>query len=330
MDRRALRRRLLIVAGVLGVVLLIAAAGVALLLGSLAAGFDGGRRVIPSQQAFPAPSTRPSDSVGDAQNILLLGSDTRGSAPTSLSAIRGQRSDTMLLLHLPADGKGAYLVSLMRDSWVSVPGHGRTKLNAAFSLGGVPLTVQTVESLLGVRIDHVAVVSFSGFRGLTDALGGVTVENQVAFQNLGFDFPQGRTVLDGDEALAYVRARYPFSDGDYQRVRNQRAYLRGVTQALLARGTLLDPGRLRGTVDAISPYLLVDQGLDSGYLASLALRLRDLRGDDLVAFTAPTSGTGTEGDQSVVYLDDDAVRQLGEHLRNDTMSTFSACDTSIC
>ena len=330
MNRGVVRRRLLIAGGLLGVVLLVAAGGVALFLGSLASGFDGGREVIPSQQAFPAPSTRPSASANDAQNILLLGSDTRGPAPTSLSQIRGQRSDTMLLLHVPADGRRAYLISLMRDSWVSIPGHGKAKLNAAFSLGGVPLTVRVVEGLLGVRIDHVAVVSFSGFRGLTDALGGVTVQNRVAFQNLGFDFPKGRITLGGEQALAFVRARYPFADGDYQRVRNQRAYLQGVTQALLARGTLLNPGRLQSTVNAIAPYLLVDQGLDSGYLGGLAVRLRDLRSDDLVAFTAPTTGTGTEGGQSIVFLDEDAMQQLGEHLRNDTMSTFTACETSLC
>lgn len=170
----------------------------------------------------------------------------------------------------------------------------------------------------------------SGFRGLTDALGGVTVRNGVEFDNVGFHFAKGEVTLNGTEALAYVRARYPFRDGDYQRVRNQRAYLTGVAEKLLSRGTLLDPGRLQSTVKTITLYLLVDDGLDSSYLAGQALRLRGLRSADLVTFTAPTTGTGMEGEQSVVYLDEDGVADLAEHLRNDTMDAFTGCQVRVC
>jgi LCP family protein required for cell wall assembly len=318
------------VVGALLVVAVVAAAGVALFLSSLATSFDGGRHVIPSDAAFPAPSERPAESSGDAQNILLLGSDTRGPAPRSLAAIRGQRSDTMLVLHIPGDGKRAYLISIMRDSWVSIPGHGKGKINAAFSYGGVPLTVRVIEGLLKVRIDHVAVVSFTGFEGLTNALGGVTVDNTIAFDNLGHHFAKGQVRLDGSEALAFVRARYPFADGDYQRVRNQRAYLTAVADRFLSRGTLLNPGRLHDSISTIAPYLLVDSGLDSGYLAQQAVRLRSLSSSDIVSFTAPTDGTGTEGGQSVVYFDESAVADLARHLRNDSMATFRGCSVSIC
>ncbi len=310
----------------------VVAGGLGLLLGSLSSAFDGGRHVIPSQEAFPAPSLRPSEpaKTGDAQNILLLGSDTRGPAPTSLSKIRDQRSDTMVLVHIPADGKHAYMISIMRDSWVSIPGHGKAKINAAFSDGGVPLTIRVVEGLFKVRIDHVAVVSFSGFSGLTNALGGVTVKNTRDFSNLGYHFPVGPVKLTGASALAYVRARYPFADGDYQRVRDQRAYLMAVAEEFLSKGTLLNPVKVHDSISTIAPYLLVDSGLNAGYVEQEALRLRGLKTSDIVSFTAPTDGTGMQGNQSVVYLDDAGIADLAEHLQNDTMDQFTGCSVHVC
>lgn len=305
---------------------LVAVAGVLILVASTAHDFDAARRTAPEASFFPAPSERPSASTGEAQNILLLGTDTRGSAPRTLAGVRAQRSDTMLLVHVPGDRTRVTVMSLMRDSWVSIPGHGMGKLNAALSYGGVPLTVRTVEGLLGVRIDHVAIVSFEGFVGMTDALGGVTVENRIAFENLGHRFASGPIRLRGAAALAYVRARYPFEDGDFQRVRNQRAYLDGVVRSLLGAGPL----EARAAIRTVAPYLLTDPGLDSGYLGALAVSLRGLRSKDLVGFTVPTSGTGTEGGQSVVRLDEASVADLGQHLRNDTMASFDRCRVSLC
>ena len=87
----------------------------------------------------------------------------------------------MMLVHIPADRKGAYVTSIMRDTWLDIPGHGKAKINAAFAYGGVPLAVQTLEGLLDTRIDHVAAIDFEGFKGLTDALGGVEINNPIAF-----------------------------------------------------------------------------------------------------------------------------------------------------
>lgn len=322
MRSRPLRHRILVALGALGAVLLVAAIGVGLLVGSVSSSFDTGRHTLPSAEAFPAPSGRPQASTGKAAgaiNILLLGTDTRGPTPVSLAKIRAQRSDTMLLVHIPADRRRVEVMSIMRDSWVPIPDHGHGKINAALSYGGVPLTVRTVEQLLGVRIDHVAIVSFSGFEGLTDALGGVVVDNAIPFDNLGNHFAEGRTRLTGVAALAYVRARYPFADGDFQRVRNQQAYLKGVLSTVLSSATLLNPMKVGSTVSAIAPYLLVDQGFDATYLRSLAVALPSLRTGDVHFFTAPTSGTGMEGDQSVVYLDDERMRQVAVALRNDTL-----------
>lgn len=142
---------------------------------------------IPEGDAFPKSSVRPgpvSPKLAEAQNILLLGSDTRGEVGADLDSIRGQRSDTIMVVHVPADSSGIQVMSIMRDNWVTIPGYGEHKINAALAFGGVPLTVQTVESLIGVRIDHVAIVDFSGFTMLTNALGGVTVDNAVPFTRI--------------------------------------------------------------------------------------------------------------------------------------------------
>src|SRR5690606_401872 len=106
-------------------------------------------------------------------------------------------------------------MSIMRDNWVNIQGHGEAKINAAVAYGGIPLAVNTVENFIDARIDHVALIDFESFKGLTDAVGGVTVNNTIAFDSIngghGFSFAQGEITLNGDEALAFVRERYAFS-----------------------------------------------------------------------------------------------------------------------
>ena len=279
---------------------------------------------IEVEQVFPAEETRPAPATvaPEAQNILLLGSDTRGAVGQDLDTIRGQRSDTIMLAHVPENRESVQVVSIMRDYWVEIPGHGMNKINAALSFGGVPLLVQTLEGLLGVRIDRLAIIDFEGFKGLTNALGGVMVNNPQAFTSRGHTFNQGEIILNGDQALEFVRARYPFTDGDYTRVRNQQLFLKGVMQKLFTRETLTNPGMIAETVDQFSPYLTVDAGFDSAYLTGLGLSLRDIRTENLRFFTAPTLGTGMEGSQSVVYPDWASLEQLALHLQNDTVDQY--------
>jgi polyisoprenyl-teichoic acid--peptidoglycan teichoic acid transferase len=333
MRGHVVRRRLLLSLGALVTVVLVGGIGAAVFVGTLRAEFDNGRTVIPEASAFPAPSLRPAAATGAearAQNILLLGTDTRGSAPASLDAIRAQRSDTMMIVHVPADRKHIYVVSVMRDSWVTIPGYAHAKINAALSYGGVPLVVETLEGLLHLRIDHVAVVSFSGFSGLTDALGGVTVHNSVAFSERGQHFTTGDIRLDGTRALIYVRARYPFPDGDYQRIRDQQAYLKGVIRAVLTPSTLLDPIKVSNSVKAVAPYLLVDKGLDAAYAGSMALSLRSLHESDIHFFSAPTTGTSTIDGQSVVLLDQPKLAELARLLREDRVDQYRPCTGDFC
>jgi LCP family protein required for cell wall assembly len=313
---------------VVGVLALIVVAVVGTYAFTLSRTFDDKTETI--EEAFPDETTRPpvtEGTAGAAQNILLLGSDTRGEVDEDIDALRGQRSDTIMVLHVPADRKHAYVMSIMRDSWVDIPGKGSAKVNAALSYGGVPLVVQTVEGLISARIDHVAIIDFEGFKGLTDALGGVEVDNPIPFSPKhlkGAFFPQGKVTLSGEQALAFVRERYAFADGDFQRARNQQIYLKAVMGKLLSRDTLTDPAKISATVAAISPYLKVDKALDSGYVAGLGLELRSLRTEDITFFTAPTAGTGTSPDgQSIVKLDFDELAVVQEAFRTDTLQNYT-------
>lgn len=299
---------------------------------NLAQTFNSGTTKIDA--AFPEESTRPQKSEpvnGTApMNILVMGSDTRGTAELDIDnqASTDQRADTLMLVHIPADRKNVYAVSLMRDLWVDIPGRGESKINAALAYGGVPLMVQTVESLFQQRIDHVAMVDFEGFKGLTDALGGVEVDVKIPFAPnsgpmKGHYYAAGKQTFNGDEALAFVRERKSFSDGDYQRVRNQQAYLKSIISKTIAKETLTNPVTVSNMVSAVSPFISVDKGFDAGAIGSLAVGMKDLRANDTVMFTLPTLGTGTSADgQSIVVKDPTAINDIAAALSKDQLGAY--------
>ena len=177
-------------------------------------------------------------------------------------------------------------------------------------------------------IDHVVIVSFGGFVGLTDALGGLHVDNRVPFANLWHRFAKGTIALRGDAALAYVRACYPFPNGYYQPAEPasvpERRHRFGYEPEAAGSHRHTIRGPVGGAVPAHRP------GLDSGYVGRLAVSLRGARSSDVVRSMVPTDGTGTEQGQSVVYLDESAVAELASHLKDDSMPGFDACVVSIC
>ncbi|SFS03848.1 transcriptional attenuator, LytR family [Agrococcus baldri] len=288
-------------------------------------------RINPSVQqvetietAFPEDSLRPEADEGPSQpvNVLLLGSDSRAQDGSLLTGL-GDRADTILVAHIPPDRETVQIMSIMRDSWVEIPGQGVSKVNSALAHGGVPLMVQTVEELIDQRIDHVAIIDFDGFEGLTEALGGVTVDNEMAFSTGGYDFPQGEITLQGEEALIYVRARYPFSDGDYQRVTNQRAFLRGMMSQLMTRENLTNPNRAADIFATVSPYMATSDTFDLGTVVSLAPQLAGIDNSRIHTFTMPTLGTGMEGSESVVYVNEEGLAQVQEAFDQESMTTFT-------
>lgn len=290
---------------------------------NLGRNFDRGASTLES--AFPEESARPAK--GSAQDagttVLLLGSDKRpdGVDPN----ITGSRADSIMLLHIPEDGGQMYVMSIMRDTWVDIPGVGESKINAALDHGGMPLMVETIEQNFGTRVDEVALVDFAGFEGLTNALGGVTVNVPEAFTSQdGHRFEAGPQELSGEQALAFVRERYAFADGDYQRVRNQRAYLQAMINKLVSAGTLTNPLKLNEVVKEISPYLTVSDGLTSGWIAQQAPKLVGLSSSDIHMFTVPNNGVGTSADgQSIIVADTDAMQRIGKAISDGTLDQYA-------
>jgi LCP family protein required for cell wall assembly len=319
--RHPFRTALLAAVGLLTVVTIVLAVVVSTFISGLAHRYDAGRTIIES----PFPTTGRPAASGDALNVLLIGSDSRALLDPDHDGAAGGRSDTLMLAHVSADRRHVALISILRDSWVDVPGHGTAKINAAYSWGGVPLTVQTVEQFLDVRIDHVAEIDFAGFAGMTDALGGITVDSSTTFDARGHHFTAGPNHLDGAAALAFVRERYAFPDADHTRVRNQQAFMRALVQRVLSEDTLTSPDRIRRFVSSSSAYLSVDPGLDFSTLVGLGWSLRDFRAGDLDTATLPSAGGGTSDDgQSYVRVDQSAITSLSIALRSDDLSDWLA------
>lgn len=275
---------------------------------------------------FPGDETdRVEDAAPDALNILLLGSDSRGALPTDIAEV-AERSDTIMVAHIPADRQSVQIMSIMRDSYVDIPGYGTDKINAALSEGGVQLTVQTVESLIGDRIDHIAVLGFDSFGAITDVLGGITVQNDYSFRPSELRsayFEKGELTLNtGEEALSFVRERKAFPDGDYQRVRNQQYFIKGMLEKMLEVGALSNPVILEQLLTAMQPYMALDNGLSTRTMIDLAGELGEIPVEDVTFFTMPTLGTGTERGQSVVYVNDEWVELLAEHFAADDLDAF--------
>jgi len=280
------------------------------------------------EDAFPDESLRPEPYAGTGGgpiNYLLLGTDTREEG-TSLLTDLGSRADIILLVHIPSDRESVQVMSIMRDSWVDIPGFGQAKINAALAYGGVPLLVQVVEGLIDQRIDDVAIIDFEGFRGLTDAVGGVTVQNEVAFtaSHGDYEFAQGAVTLRGEQALSYVRERYAFSDGDYQRVRNQQAFMRAVLDRLLDPSVLANPVTTTNLIEQMSPYLAATEGLSNSAVLGLAGDFVRTGGmPNVETFTMPTTGTGMVGDQSVVFVDYEGVALVQQAFAQESMNDFT-------
>lgn len=330
---RKTRTGFVVLMGAIAVVLIAVLSAGGYLL-SLANNFDKKTQTIAS--AFPDESLRPVKQPGDGSlNFLLLGVDhgAEGSQTSDMLSGGGtdQRSDSMMLMHIPADRQGVYVMSIMRDLWTEIPGHGKHKINAAMALGGVPLTVQTIEGIFDTKIDHVAMIDFDGFKELSTALGGVKVQNDIEFwstDNKKYHYPVGELNLKGNQALRFVRERKPFIDGDYQRVRNQQKFIKAVVTEMLSKDTLTNPATIFEVIDKVSPYLSFDDGFDSATAAGLGIQMKNLRSSNVEMFTLPTDGTGTSADgQSIIIRDEQAILDIGNALRTDTFSDYVANTT---
>ncbi|PKW08218.1 transcriptional attenuator, LytR family [Streptomyces sp. 1222.5] len=246
---------------------------------------------------------RPTALVRGAQNILLIGSDTRaGDGNDEYGRDLGsERSDTTILLHLAADRRSATAVSLPRDLMVDVPGCRRpdgsrsrpafAMFNHAFQVGGSACTIRTVEKLTGIRVDHHMVVDFSGFKEMVDAVDGVQVclKEPVDDKAAKLKLPAGRVTLDGEQALGYVRARKSLGNGsDTERMERQQLFLGALVDKVQGNDVLLNPVKLYPVLDAATSSLTTDPELASlRGLYQLVRGLRDIPTERVQFLTVP-------------------------------------------
>ncbi|WP_205739732.1 LCP family protein [Georgenia sp. SYP-B2076] len=259
--------------------------------------------------------------------ILLLGSDSRISAGDPARWEAGaQRTDAIMLVQVAGNRRSAAVMSIPRDSWVDVPGHGENKINAAYSFGGPTLMIQTVEQLTGIRIDHFAIADFESFATLTDELGGVEIPLPEGMSSGGVDLAPGMHTLDGAQALAYARQRYGLPGGDFDRVQHQQTWMRSMMKAAYRREVLTDPVALMRLLQTVSKGVAVDEGFTIGAMRDLAISMRDVRPGDLAFLTAPYMGTGRspDGTQSIVLLDAPAFAELCQAFAADDVAGYLA------
>lgn len=288
-----------------------------------------GSKIETIDDPFAAISTRaPQQSVGanqkPATNILLLGSDSRISAgdPSQWEA-GAQRTDAIMIVQVSGDRQEVSVVSIPRDTWVEVPGYGQAKINAAYSYGGPSLTIQTVEQLTGVRIDHFVIADFESFEALTDEIGGVVINLKTPQTLADTQFPAGAQRLNGAQALAYTRERKSLPGGDFDRINRQQAWMRAIVSQVLHGGILTDPTKLYGFLSAVTQTMAVDEGFTIDEMQSLAIDLRGLRSRNINFLTIPTAGTGTSEDgQSIVVRDEAADTPLYTALATDTVQEY--------
>jgi LCP family protein required for cell wall assembly len=250
----------------------------------------------------PEPVAPPPDVERPPLNILLLGSDTREGQSGHIGGETPGLSDTTILLHLSADRSRAYGVSLPRDAMVERPDclrkdgtstdpGGLSMFNAAYAVGGPACTQRTVEQLTGIRIDHVIVVDFDGFKAMVDALGGVPVcvPEEVDDEHGHIHLDAGSYEVSGEQALDYVRVRNDISNnGDIGRMRRQQAFLASMAHKAISLGTLTNPIKLYKFLDAATKSLSTDEGLDSlKELVGLARQLRDIGLENIQFLTVP-------------------------------------------
>lgn len=324
------RRRILFAA--LGLLLTVGIAAAAFLLAPRTENAAPPQTQAPS--ATPTATTKPKptpppEPPPTALNILLVGSDSRVDQRAAAAAGKPstQLADSIVFLHIPANRKQAYGISLMRDLWVDIPGHGQAKINASLLMGGLPLVTRTVESLLGQHINHTVMVDFLTFAALTDAVGGVDVNVKLPFASTidpGVSFPAGVNRLNGARALDFVRERKAFVDGDYQRVRNQQTFLKAVLTKVVKEGAT-DRTTARKLATTALPRITVTPGLTLDALARLAFSFHTTPANGAVFFTLPTAGVGTSADgQSIVLEDPAATAEIAAALRANKLSNYVA------
>ena len=295
---------------------------------------------------LPSPHASTTAAADGATDILLVGSDSRTDAngnPLPLDVLKllrteeskGLNTDTIILVRVPNDGGRAVAVSVPRDSYVPIPGYRQDKINAAYGAGkrtareqleasgetdertleldsnqaGRRTLVQAVQDLMGIEVDHYAEINLYGFYLLTEAMGGIEVclKRATKDPDSGADFKAGRQLVAGGDALAFVRQRGNLPRGDLDRIVRQQVFMAAVANRVLSTGTLTDPGKLRGLLDATQKAIVLDTGWD---VLAFARQMQGIAAGDVEFVTIPVLSIDARNErgQSIVTVDRQAVR----------------------
>ncbi|MFD3944460.1 LCP family protein [Streptomyces sp. NPDC058579] len=280
---------------------------------------------------------RPTAVAMGAQNILLIGSDTRtGAGNAKYGKDKGtQRSDTTILLHIAAGRSSATAVSIPRDLMVNMPsckakdgtrtGEMFAQFNSAFEIGGTACTIRTVERLTAIRIDHHMVIDFRGFKKMVDAVDGVEIclKEPIDDKDAKLKLPAGRQTLRGEQALGFVRARKTLGNGsDTERMDRQQQFLGALVNKVQSNGVLLNPTRLYPVLDAATKSITTDPGLDSlRDLYDLARSMRAIPTEKVQFLTVPRRPYSYDANRDELVQPE--AGQLFKRLREDKPVTVA-------
>jgi LCP family protein required for cell wall assembly len=276
--------------------------------------------------------TNTADTPG--RTYLVVGSDSRADLSAAekkklgTGSAAGQRTDTIMLLHVPSGGGPTVLVSVPRDSYVSIPGHSKNKINAAYAFGGAPLLVRTLEQATGLRIDNYVETGLGGFANIVDALGGVTLCPKFAMKDhdAHINLKKGCQQMDGKTALGYARARHSDPRGDLGRVERQRETLTAIAKKTLSPSTLIQPWKAFPAAKAGGGALTVDNGTSPIGLVKFVLAMRSVSGGNGLSITVPIGNPAlrTSNAGEAVQWDRTKALQLFKDLKADDTNAIKS------
>jgi LCP family protein required for cell wall assembly len=280
-----------------------------------------------------APSADDGGHIVGPLNFLVLGSDSRLADPSVEADTVGQRSDTIMLVHVTADLKNAYVVSIPRDSYVQIPAGGiwqggMNKINAAFAYGGAQLAAKTVHTLSGLPLDGAMVVDFNSVRTMVNAVGGVRVCTSYEVRSIHTDrvWPAGCNTMSGDSAQDFMRQRYSVPGSDFGRIHNQQLVLQALLAKAVSGGTLTNPLRFDAFLRAAIGAVTIDEDMD---VQSLALALRHLRPENITFATVPYASSALPTPYgTAVEIDEAAAKAMFAAVSEDRLPEWKASQPS--
>jgi LCP family protein required for cell wall assembly len=272
--------------------------------------------------------------------FLLIGSDSREGLDSleNFGPSGGERADVIILLRVVPDEGTAQMLSIPRDTYVGIPGHGKNKINAAFAFGGAPLMVETVADFTGVPINHYVEVDFVGFQAIVDDLGGIEIDFPFPARDgkSGLDVDAGPQVLDGYQALALARSRsyeelqsgswVSVDANDFGRTRRQQQLIFAILRSMARPSSIVEMGDLVG---GFAQYLTVDTTLAEASLVQLAFTMREVRPNEIEAVTLPGEIAAVDDASVVIPSDPEAAEILAALRAGEPMVDFDPAGLNI-